>query len=91
MKGENLFYFMNLFYLGKVGTLDQEFNVKFNELLNIKKKLFGLKTSCKIFDTVNQFSHFMHLSMFFPRGVGGGDYPRELDNFEKFGSNSIPM
>ena len=32
----------------------------------------------------------MHLSMFPPEG-GGRYYPRELDNFEKFGPNSLPM
>ena len=37
----------------------------------------------------------MHLSVFAPmEGCGGGDwrdYPRELDYFEKSGSNSLPM
>ena len=36
----------------------------------------------------------MHLSMFSPRGGsggGGGDYPWELDDFEKFGFNFLPM
>ena len=44
----------------------------------------------------------MHLSMFSPSGIGlcvcvwgggggvRGDCPRELDNFEKLGSNSLP-
>ena len=37
--------------------------------------------------------YIMHLSMFSPRGeeVGWRDYPREVDNFEKLGSNSLPM
>ena len=37
------------------------------------------------------FFVWMHRSMFSPRGKGRRDYPRELDNFEKLGSNSLPM
>ena len=37
-------------------------------------------------------SFLMHLSMFSPqRGWGWRDYAMELDNFEKLGSNSLPM
>ena len=34
----------------------------------------------------------MHLSIFSPRRGGmGWDYPRELENLEKLGSDSLPM
>ena len=33
----------------------------------------------------------LDLSVFSPRGGGGQDYPRELENFDNLESNSLPM
>ena len=39
-------------------------------------------------------AEIVHLSMFFPRDGGEGrrqEYSRELESFENFGSNSLPI